>query len=176
MMEELRKHKGFLLFEGILFMIFGILAIIIPAAATLTIELVIGWLILFSGILQFIMSFRKGKPLGIALSLLSSILSVVVGILLLRFPLTGVLTLTVLLAVFFIIEGVLEIALGLHFKEVKNWFWFLVSGITAIFIAVIIWSGWPGTAAWALGLLVGINLIFFGASLISISAALPKSS
>lgn len=158
--------------EGILFIIFGIIAIIVPVAATIAIDLIIGWLFLISGIIQAALSFQKMKTGGFILSFLSAALSVVVGTLLVANPFHGAVALTMLLAIFFVVEGVIEIALGLEFRGRQNWIWLIASGIIALVLAYIIFSGLPGSAAWAIGTLVGINMLFFGFALISVSKAI----
>ena len=158
--------------EGILFIIFGIIAIIVPVAMTLAIDLIIGWLFLISGIIQAALSFQKMKTGGFILSFLSAALSVVVGVMLVANPFHGAVALTLLLAIFFVIEGIVEIALGLEFRGRQNWGWFIASGVIPLILAYIIFSGLPGTATWAIGTLVGINMLFFGFALISISKAI----
>lgn len=174
LMENINKHTGVILFEGILFVLFGVLAVLLPFVATLTITLIVGWLLLISGIFQGILSFQKMGSRGFFWSLLSALLSFVIGILLVVRPFQGMVTLTILLAAFFVIEGVFEILMALEYRPAGRWGWLLFSGITALILAVIIFSGLPGTAAWAIGLLLGINMIFFGFALTSISAALRK--
>ena len=104
-------------------------------------------------------------------SLLSAVVAIAAGVLLLVWPLSGVLTLTLLLIVFFTIEGVLTIMYALeHKKELSGrWGWMLASGIVDLVLAAIILAGLPGTAAWAIGLLVGINLLFGGVSMIAMA-------
>jgi uncharacterized membrane protein HdeD (DUF308 family) len=169
MIETIKKHKGLLTFEGILFIVFGILAVALPGLFTLGIELIIGWLFIISGIFQLFRTFRVQSASLFLVSLLSSILSIVVGGLLVTKPLAGILTLTILLAIFFLLEGISEIALALKFRAAPNWGWLLFSGLVTLLLAVIIFLGWPSTAAWVIGLLVGINMIFFGFSLISLA-------
>lgn len=158
--------------EGILFIIFGIIAIILPVAATLAIDLIIGWLFLISGIIQGALSFQKMKTGGFLLSFLSAALSVIIGVMLVAHPFHAALALTLLLAIFFVVEGIIEIGLGIEFRGKQNWGWLIFSGVTALILAYIIFSGLPGTATWAIGTLVGINMLFFGFALFSISNAI----
>ena len=95
----------------------------------------------------------------------------VVGVLLVANPLRGILALTLLLAIFFLLEGIAEIAMALKFRGIPTWGLLLFSGLVTLVLAAIIFLGWPSTAAWVIGLLVGINMIFFGFSLVSIAAA-----
>jgi uncharacterized membrane protein HdeD (DUF308 family) len=99
------------------------------------------------------------------------VLAIAAGIVLLLWPVSGVVSLTLLLIVFFIIEGVASIMYAFeHKKDLSSrWVWMLVSGIIDLILAALIWTGLPGTAAWALGLLVGINMLFGGTSLIAMA-------
>jgi len=171
---DLAKSGKLVLFEGILFVVFGVFAILVPAVATLAIEMIIGWLLLISGAIQAVLSFQKKIGQGFFWSLASSLLSLAVGIMLLVNPFQGAIALTLLLAVFFVIEGIFEILMALEYRSAGRWGWLLFSGITALILAVILFSGLPGTASWAMGLLLGINMLFFGFALISISSVLRK--
>jgi hypothetical protein len=108
---------------------------------------------------------------GFLWSLVSAILGVAVGFVLLLWPLSGVLSLTLVLIVFFVIEGVASIMFALeHKRELSGrWGWMLASGIIDLILATIIFAGLPGTAAWAIGLLVGINMVFGGSALIAMA-------
>ena len=104
-------------------------------------------------------------------SLISAILAIVVGVMLIGWPVRGAFSLTFLLIAFFIIEGVLSVMFALdHRKELPGaWGWMLASGIVDLALATIIIAGLPGTAAWAIGLLVGINLTFGGVALVAMA-------
>lgn len=160
-MELFQKYRGALIVEGIIFIILGILAIAMPKLSTLSVELLIGWLFIIGGIVQFVRTFQFHKAGEIIWSLISVIVYLAAGVILLAYPLTGVLTLTLLLALFFLIEGIAKLVLSFEMRSFGNWGWLLFSGIISIILAALIWSGWPGTAAWVIGLLVGINLLFF---------------
>jgi uncharacterized membrane protein HdeD (DUF308 family) len=159
------------LIEGIVLVVLGILAIIVPPLATITFTLFLGWLFLISGIMGLITTFWARQAPGFWWSLLSAVLAIAAGIVLLVWPISGAISLTLLLIVFFIIEGVLSIMYALeHKKELSGrWGWMLASGIIDLILAGIILIGLPGTAAWALGLLVGINMLFGGSALIAMA-------
>jgi uncharacterized membrane protein HdeD (DUF308 family) len=169
--QSIREHWVLFLIEGIVLVGLGILAIIVPPLATITFTLFLGWLFLISGIMGLITTFWARHSPGFWWSLLSAVLAIAAGIVLLIEPLRGAITLTLLLIVFFIIEGVLSIMYALeHKKELSGrWGWMLVSGIIDLILAGIILIGLPGTAAWALGLLVGINMLFGGSALIAMA-------
>jgi uncharacterized membrane protein HdeD (DUF308 family) len=171
--EWLQNHRYLLLFEGIIFTLFGCLAVALPGISTLSTELFIGWLLIFAGAVQFYRTIKTRQAPGFLGSLLTSLLYLILGILLIIFPIAGIFSLTVLLTIFFIAEGLAKIILGLQFRPFRRWGWFLLNGVLALIIAYIIWVGWPGTAFWVLGLLVGINMIFFGISLIFLAWGIP---
>lgn len=168
---SLHEHWVFFLVEGIILVILGLAAIVIPRIATLTVEILFGWLFLISGLVGLITSFWMRHAPGFWWSLVSAILGIAVGIVLLLRPLSGVLSLTLVLIAFFVIEGVASIMFALeHKRELSGrWGWMLASGIIDLILAAIILAGLPGTAAWAIGLLVGINMVFGGTALIAMA-------
>jgi uncharacterized membrane protein HdeD (DUF308 family) len=167
----LHEHWVLFLVEGIVLVILGLLAIALPPIATLAIEILIGWLFLVSGIVGLITTFWIRHAPGFWWSLVSAILGIAAGIVLLAWPVSGALSLTLILIVFFTIEGVASIMFALdHKRELSGrWGWMLASGIVDLILACIILAGLPGTAAWAIGLLVGINMVFGGSALIAMA-------
>ena len=168
---SLRAHWKLSLTEGIILLVLGLAAILLPLVATVAVEILVGWLFLISGAVGLITTVRMRHAPGFWWSLLSAILGVAIGIALLRWPLSGALTLTVMLTVFFVIEGVVSIMYALeHKRELSGrWAWMLVSGVVDLVLAGIIDLGLPGTAVWAIGLLVGINMLFGGTALIGMA-------
>jgi uncharacterized membrane protein HdeD (DUF308 family) len=169
--EAVREHWVLFLVEGIILVVLGILAIVVPPLATIGVTIFIGWLFLISGIAGLITTFGARHAPGFWWALLSAILGIAAGIVLLGWPVSGAISLTLLLIAFFTIEGVLSIMYALEHKRelTGQWGWMLVSGIIDLVLAVMIFAGLPGTAAWALGLLVGINMLFGGAALIAMA-------
>jgi uncharacterized membrane protein HdeD (DUF308 family) len=169
--QSIREHWVLFLIEGIVLVVLGVLAIIIPPIATIAVTIFLGWLFLISGLFCLPTMFGARHPPGFWWSLLSAVVAIAAGVVLLGWPVPGAVSLTLLLIVFFIIEGVLSIMYALeHKKELSGrWGWMLVSGIIDLILAAIILAGLPGTAAWALGLLVGINMLFGGTALIAMA-------
>lgn len=176
MLEIIKKNRKLVIFEGILFIILGMFAIALPNIFTLGIELLIGWLFLIGGCVQAFRSFKTKESPGFWPSLLVSLLSIAIGILLLVYPLGGILTLTLLLSLFFLFEGCAKIIMAFQMRQLPQWGWILVSGIIALIIAGIIWSQWPSSAYWVIGLLVGVNMLFFGCSLLVLGIGAGKDS
>jgi uncharacterized membrane protein HdeD (DUF308 family) len=171
--RTMRDHWLWFVIEGVVLLILGALAVIVPPLATLGVTIFLGWLLLVSGVVGLVMTFMtRGAP-GFAWSLISGLLGIAVGLMLLVWPLSGALSLTLLLTAFFIVEGVASIMYAIeHRREVSGrWGWMLMSGMVDLVLAAIIITGFPGTALWALGVLVGINMIFGGASLIGLGLA-----
>jgi uncharacterized membrane protein HdeD (DUF308 family) len=164
---SIHEHWVLYLVEGIILLVLGFAAILIPPIATLAVEIFLGWLFLISGVAGLITTFWMRQAPGFWWALLSAVLGIAVGIVLLRWPLSGVISLTLVLGMFFIIEGVASIMFALdHRRDLSGrWGWMLASGIIDLVLALVIFTGLPGTAAWALGLLVGINLVFGGSAL-----------
>ena len=169
MLNYLQTHWKFFLAEGIFFIILGLCAVVIPQFFTVAIVVFLGWIILFGGIIQIGRAFMFSDMPGFVLWLFMGILQIVVGYLFIAEPGAGVLTLTMLVTLFFALEGVAKISLALMMRPLANWGFILFSGITALAFALIIWISWTETANWLLGMLLGINMIFMGWSLVKIS-------
>ena len=169
--RSLHEHWKLFLFEGIALLVLGMLAILIPMVATIAVTLVIVWLLLLSGVVGLIATLRSRRAPGFVWSLLSALLGIGAGIVLLASPIAGTISLTLILTVFLVIEGVASILYSLdHKRELTGrWGMMLVSGVIDLVLAGLIFSGLPSTANWAIGLLVGINLTFGGIALISMA-------
>jgi uncharacterized membrane protein HdeD (DUF308 family) len=168
-----REHWKLFLIEGIILVVLGLLAIAVPMIAGLAVTILFGWLFLISGVVGLVTTFAMRQAPGFWWSLLSGVLGIVVGGWLLVQPGLGLVSLTYLLIAFFIIEGVATIMFALDHRSALSgrWGWMLVSGIVDLFLAAVILAGLPGTAAWALGLIVGVNMLFGGASMIGMAWA-----
>ncbi|WP_426433939.1 HdeD family acid-resistance protein [Bradyrhizobium genosp. P] len=173
-----KQHWKAFLFEGILLVILGIAAVIVPPLASLAITIVLGWMFLISGIGGLIVTFWARNMPGFWWSLISAALAVLAGLVLLARPVQGVLTLTIVVGAYFVAEGVATIMYALeHRRELSGrWSWLLIAGLMDILIAFFIIAGLPGSAEWALGLLVGLNLMFGGATLIGMALAARSTS
>jgi uncharacterized membrane protein HdeD (DUF308 family) len=167
----LRDGWRFLLIEGIILAALGAAAVIVPPIATLAVEIFLGWLFFISGIVGLVMTFMMRHAPGFWWSLFSAVLSIAAGAVLIGWPVSGALSLTLILIAFFILEGIATIMYALdHKRELSGrWGLMLASGIVDLALAAIIFAGLPGTAAWAIGLLVGINMLFGGAALIGLA-------
>jgi uncharacterized membrane protein HdeD (DUF308 family) len=168
---SLHAHWKFFLIEGLILLVLGVVAIVVPPLATVAVEIFVGWIVLVSGIVGLVATLRtRGAP-GFGWSLLSAVIAIVAGVVLLAWPLSGALSLTVILTVFLAAEGIASIMYALDHRRdlTPRWSLMLVSGLVDLVLAGIIFAGLPGTAAWAIGLLLGINLVFGGIALIGMA-------
>jgi len=173
MRAAVRDHWKAFLFEGILLAILGLAAMIVPPLASLAVTIFLGWVFLVSGVAGLVVTVWARAMPGFWWSLVSAALAVLAGGVLLARPMQGVLTLTIIIGIYFVAEGVATIMYALeHRRELSGrWSWLLVAGLMDILIAFFIIAGLPGSAGWAIGLLVGINLLFGGATLIGMALA-----
>jgi uncharacterized membrane protein HdeD (DUF308 family) len=169
--QALHDHWMLYLVEGVVLLVLGTIAIIIPPLATLAATILFGWLFLISGVVGLVTSFMMRAAPGFWWSLISAALGVLVGGWLLARPVSGAVSLTILLVAFFIIEGAVSIMFALdHKRELSGrWGWMLMSGIVDLVLGAMILAGLPSTAAWAIGVLVGINMVFGGTALIAMA-------
>ena len=174
----LHQHWKLYLGEGILLLILGLIAIVIPPLATLAVTILFGWLFLLSGIIGLITTFWMRSAPGFWWSLASAALAILAGGYLLAQPIAGALSLTVVLIAFFIIEGIASIMFAIdHRGELSGqWGFMLVSGIVDLVLSVMLIAGLPSTAVWALGLLVGINMVFGGMALVAMALHARKAA
>ncbi|MHC2250779.1 uncharacterized membrane protein HdeD (DUF308 family) [Bradyrhizobium embrapense] len=173
MQAAVKQHWKAFLFEGILLVILGIAAMIVPTFASLAVTIFLGWMFLISGIGGLIVTFWARNIPGFWWSLISAALAVLAGMVLLAHPMQGVLTLTIVIGAYFVAEGVATIMYALeHRRELSGrWSWLLIAGLMDILVAFFIIAGLPESAGWAIGLLVGLNLMFGGATLIGMALA-----
>jgi len=171
--SAIHEHWVLFLIEGIVLVILGVIAILVPLIATLALTILVGWLFLISGIVGLVTTFWARHAPGFWWSLISAIIGILAGLALLVSPVVGALSLTLVLIAFFTIEGVASIMYAVdHRRQLTgSWGWMLVSGIIDIILAGIILAGLPETAVWALGLLVGINMLFGGGAMIAMALA-----
>jgi len=171
--SAIREHWVLFLIEGIVLMLLGAAAIILPVIATLAFTLLIGWLFLLSGAVGLVTTFWMRNAPGFWWSLLSAVVGIAAGIVLIRWPISGTVSLTLVLIAFFIVEGIATLMFAFEHRARLSgrWGWMLASGIVDLILAGIIFAGLPESATWALGLLVGINMLFGGSAMIAMALA-----
>jgi uncharacterized membrane protein HdeD (DUF308 family) len=173
-----RRHWGLFLSEGIALVVLGALAVAAPAIASVAAAALFGWILLVSGLAGLITTLRGRRVPGFAWSLVSALIGIAAGALLLGWPLQGTVSLTTILIAFLLIEGVVTILYALEHRTALSgrWSWMLASGVLDVVLGALLLAGLPGTALWALGLIVGINLLFGGWALILMALHARPSS
>jgi uncharacterized membrane protein HdeD (DUF308 family) len=167
--NTLRKYGTWFTIYGVAMTLLGILAIAMPVPATLATSIFIGWLLVAGAVfgLYAVYSAGKGAP-GFWWNLITAILYLAAGVVLLGNPITGAVSLTIVLTAYLLAGGAAKVFLGFQHKRdiPQAWYWILISGIVDIGLALLIIMGLPGTAFWAIGLLVGINLVMMGVAIV----------
>ncbi len=156
---------------SVLMIVAGILAIASPLAAGIAINVVVAWLLVFSGCAHLVFAWHTRSAGGFVWELLLGILYIFIGGYLLVHPLTGLASLTIALAIYLFLEAVLEFVLGFTLRPLPGSGWLLFDGIVTLVLAVMIWRTWPSSTAWVIGTLVGISMLFSGTSRLMLSLA-----
>lgn len=169
MQNYLQTHWKLFLAEGIFFIFLGLCAIVIPQVFTVATVIFLGWILLFGGIVHVARAFMFTSMPGFGWWLFMGILQIIIGYLFITRPVAGAVTLTMLLTVFFALEGIAKISIALMMRPLPNWGLMLFSGLTALIFALVIWISWSESAQWLLGLFLGINMVFLGWSMVKIS-------
>jgi len=169
--DALKTHWKLFLFQGVVMVILGILAVAWPAVATIAVDLYVGWLFLISGLVGLVAMFSARDVPAFFWTLLTAALAIAAGVLLIWKPMEGALSLTIVLTAFFFAEGIFQIVGSFSYRDVipGSWGWMLASGISDLILAGLLLVYWPVSAAWALGLIVGINLITSGVAIVTIA-------
>ena len=173
----LRENRKWFVFQGIVMLIVGCLAVAEPVIASVAVDIFIGWLFLFSGVLGLVAMFSARDGSAFFWMLLTSALSLAVGIMLIWKPEQGTVSLTMVLTAFFIAEGAFQIAASFSYRDIMpdSWGWLLASGISDLVLAGLIIYFWPLSASWTLGLIVGINLITTGLAILMTAVEVSKA-
>jgi len=164
MREAVKRDSLLYMIQGGLMVLAGVLALIYPLYSSETLVLLLGWLLIISGALQGVSLIGARYVPHFSLQLISVVLAVVIGLIIVRNPGQALLTLVLLLVVFFMVEGISKIVFSLTIRPFPNWGWVLASGVVGLVLAIYLWNT-PVTAAWMLGVLIGILLISEGAAL-----------
>ena len=170
-LEDLRHRWGWFLVLGILMLILGTIALIIAPAATLGTVLVLGWLIVLSGVIEAIHAFRMRKWGGIFLHLMAGILGIFIGLMIVTHPVAGALAWTLLFASFFTVIGIFRVIAAIRLKF-PNWGWAVFDGAVTLLLGMLLWVQWPWSGLWFMGVAVGISLIFRGWSYVMLAFAI----
>lgn len=160
---------------GALLIVFGVLAIALPSVSTIFAETWIALIVLSAGFAKFGYAFQTRSQGGFVWKILLSLLYIGTGIMLFVNPLTGILTLTILLGSFLLTEGVFEVILAFRLRPQHNWTWALGNGIVTLLLGAMIWFQFPFDAPWLLGTLVGASVLFTGISRVMLALNPPSA-
>jgi uncharacterized membrane protein HdeD (DUF308 family) len=174
MNDVIPRNSGWSIVWGVLLLICGILAIALPWASGIGVVIVVAWLIIFSAVWHLIYAFHTHSVGGFIWQLLLAIIYGIAGVVLLWNPLAGLVTLTLILGIFLLIESILEFALYFNVRRTVRAGWILFDAIVTLVLAILIWSQWPTSSVWVLGTLMGISLIFSGISRLMLSSAMRR--
>lgn len=171
--KTIRAHWGLFLIEGVVLTILGAAAIVVPQIATLAATLFLGWLLVIGGGVGFITTLVGRHAPGFIWALFSAFVALIAGAVLIWWPAGGMLSLTLVLTAFLTIDGFLSILYALEHRRhgSQRWIWILINGVLDLLLAALIINWLPHSAAWVLGLLLGIDLIFAGIGLIAMALA-----
>ncbi len=166
-----KKSVGWSIGLSILMIVAGLLAIVVPLAGGIAVNLVVAWLLIFSGVAHLVFAFHTRGAGGVVWELLLGILYIFIGGYLLLHPLAGLVSLTLALAFYLFAEGILELVLSWRLRVMPGSGWLIFDGIVTLILAVLIWRTWPSSSEWAIGTLVGISMLFSGISRLMLSLA-----
>jgi uncharacterized membrane protein HdeD (DUF308 family) len=176
--QTARRASTFLVIEGIVLLVLGFLAIVLPMVAGIAVTIFLGWLLVMGGIVGLISTFGARPMPGFVWSLISAVLALAAGVLLIGWPGQGLVSVTLVLIVFFLADGLTSVWFAVSHRAAlgSRWGWMLASGLVTLVLAIVILSGLPGSAAWALGLIVGIDMVMAGSSLVAIGTSLRPAA
>ncbi len=166
-----KKSVGWSIALSVLMIVAGVLAIASPLAAGLAVNIIVAWLLVFSGCVHLVFAWYRPSAGGFLWELLVGILYIAIGVYLLLHPVAGLESLTIALALYLLFEAILEFFLGFTLRPLPGSGWLLVDGVITLILAVMIWRTWPSSTGWVIGTLVGISMLFSGVSRLAISLA-----
>lgn len=169
--ENIKQNKNLYIFNGIMFMVLGIIALFAPMIAAEFLDLLIGCLLFVTGTFQAVVSFAAKRHWTYYLT---AVISVMAGLFLILQPAQGVLALAAIVSIILLLQGCMQIFYAGVYAPFKGWGWMLFSGIISISLIILIYIGWPTTAAWFLGILLGINLITVGMAMLMASKLISQ--
>lgn len=177
-LDVLRRNWGWFVALGIVEIVLGIVAVGASYFATLATVLLFGWLLLIGGVLSIVHAFWRRQWGGFFIDLVTGILYVFVGLMFIGNPAVAAVTLTLLIAVFLVMGGIFRIVAALA-GRFHHWGWVLLNGIITLLLGIMIWSEWPWSGLWVIGLFIGIDMIFYGWSLVMVGLTakrLPRAT
>ena len=163
--EELKRSWGWFVGLGVILIVLGLIALSVSVAVTLVTVILFGWLLIVGGVLSAAHAFWRRRWGGFFIDLFTGILYVVVGLMLVGNPAEGAATLTLLITLSLLLGGIFRIIVALAVRF-HHWVWTLLNGIVTLLLGILIWRQWPLSGLWVIGLFIGIDMIFYGWSLV----------
>lgn len=169
--RAIKRNRRWYQAQGILFLVLGVLALLVPSAAVIGLDIFLAALLLVSGGFQG----YQGAVDRSGWLILSGLLSLIVGLAMLLMPLVGAIAVATLIAVFLLVEGIIEIVFSFRVRFSRNWKWLLAAGIISTLLGIILLIGWPGQTLVLAGILLGVNFLFYGAAILAVAHARSTS-
>jgi uncharacterized membrane protein HdeD (DUF308 family) len=166
-----KESIGWLIGLSGLMIVAGVLAIVVPPVAGVAVVLIVAWLLIFSGMTHLVFAWHTRTAGGFLWEQLLALIYILLGGYLLLHPVAGLASLTLVLATYLLLEAILEFTLSFYLRHLHGATWLLLDGIITFVLAVMIWRSWPSSSEWVIGTLVGISMVFGGASRLAISLA-----
>ena len=174
--QALSQSRGWLIFGGILSIIVGFFAIGSPFLFSIVIVQLLGIFALISGVISLILAIFSKHVAHRILDAFLAVIRIAAGIILLRCIGSSIAVITLILAIFFMVEGIFSIVGAIKIRGHGGWIWTLINGFVALFLGILVYAQWPSSATWILGFFYGINALFWGISLLSLGLAAPKQA
>src|SRR5467141_1590284 len=171
---DVHKATMWSILLSVLMIAAGVLAICVAVIAGITVTAVVGWLLVFSGLLHLAFAWQARRAGAVLWEVLLGIVYGAIGFYLLASPVAGLASLTLAIAIYLLIEGVLEFVLSFQLRPAPGSGWLLVDGVITLVLAVMIWTTWPSSALWVVGTLVGISMFFSGITRLMLSMAVRR--
>jgi len=166
---------GYFKWLGIVLSVLGVIAILTPALAGGAVVIVIGFILMLAGSASAVRGLQASRATEKVLGLLLGVVAAVAGVAMVVNPLLGLSFLTILLAAYLAVEGISKIIMSLRYRPIRGWAWLLASGVLSFLLGGLIWTQWPMSGLWAVGVLVGVNLLSTGLALMTLASTLRKS-
>lgn len=174
--NSIRRHALWYLVQGVILLLAGILAVLYPVVSSVAVVTLLGWLLIVSGLAQAISLLGTRQAPHFWLQVISVALAVLIGLLFVTDTGQSLVALTLLLIVFFMIEGISKIVMALTIRPLPQWGWLFLSGLVGIVLSVLLWASMPVTALWLIGLMLGVQLISVGGALTWLAWQLRKAA
>ena len=173
--DERSSAIGQLHWLGIVLIAIGVVALVTPAVAGSALVIVIGFILLIAGVVPIVRGLKAVASRERTMGLILGTVTAVTGIAVIGHPLFGLAFLTLLLAGYFAAEGVSKVVVSFRYRPAAGWTWLLTSGVLSLLFGLLIWSQWPVSGMWAVGVLVGLNLLGTGLALVTLASTLNKA-